>query len=382
MLFGESPPRFASAMSTHPLAAAAVGEAIGQVLDEIGVAPDLAVLFVSGDHLEFVQEILSTIHQTLAPRSLVGGSASGVLGQFREVEGGSAIALWCANVGNVLTVSLQCDGQRLLGWPSEKAAEASACLLLSDPFSFASDTALDMISRSAPGLTVVGGALSAGNRPGMNILCRDRELMRQGAVAVLFPPGCLVDPVVSQGCRPVGRPFVVTGASGRVVTELGSMHALDRFDEMVGELSPDDRSLLRKGIFIGVVVNEQAMDFTTGDFLIRGVLGADRSARSIVLGEEVPVGTTVQFHVRDADAARDDLHRVLSDAAQAKIRGSLVFTCTGRGKNLFGEPNVDAETIGDFTNAPHTGMFCAGEYGPVGPRLAVHTFSLSALLFR
>jgi small ligand-binding sensory domain FIST len=91
------------------------------------------------------------------------------------------------------------------------------------------------------------------------------------------------------------------------------------------------------------------------------------------------VGSTVQFQVRDAASADQDLHALLSGRA---ARGALVFTCNGRGRRLFGTPDHDAIVVGDLLGTSAVaGMFCAGELGPVGGRNAAHGFTASIAIF-
>jgi len=109
------------------------------------------------------------------------------------------------------------------------------------------------------------------------------------------------------------------------------------------------------------------------------VVGADRDAGALVVGDTVPVGTTVQFQVRDADAADDDLRSLLAGVSGD---AALVFTCNGRGRRLFGEPDHDARAV-QAAVAPGAvaGMFCAGEIGPVGARSYLHGFTASIVVF-
>jgi small ligand-binding sensory domain FIST len=193
-----------------------------------------------------------------------------------------------------------------------------------------------------------------------------------------LPPG-VVAPVVSQGCRPVGKPWTITASSGQMIQQLGGAPALDRLNEMVAELSTRDRLCASQGLHIGIVVNEQSTVFERGDFLIRGVLGADRENGWVAVGAEVAVGQTVQFQVRDAASAHEDLEHLLPDTALAA--GALVFTCNGRGAHLFAEPSHDAALISEATTGGVAGMFCAGELGPIGQVNAVHGFTAMVLLF-
>ena len=130
---------------------------------------------------------------------------------------------------------------------------------------------------------------------------------------------------------------------------------------------------------MGRVTDERKIDFERGDFLIRGVLGADRDSGAIAIGDEAPVGATVQFHVRDAVTADEDLRAALAHSPPTE--GALLFTCNGRGTHLFDEPHHDAAALADHTSAEVAGMFCAGEIGPVGARSYVHGFTASMALF-
>ena len=87
----------------------------------------------------------------------------------------------------------------------------------------------------------------------------------------------------------------------------------------------------------------------------------------------------MQFHVRDAAAADEDLREMLAgeDAAAA-----LLFTCNGRGIRFFGEPDHDAAVVDQLLGPlPVAGAFCAGEVGPVGGRTFLHGFTASLALF-
>ena len=40
--------------------------------------------------------------------------------------------------------------------------------------------------------------------------------------------------------------------------------------------------------------------------------------------------------------------------------GALIFTCNGRGRNLFGEPHYDSRKIAEFIPVPSSGFLCNG----------------------
>ncbi len=373
---------FGAAISEHPLTTQAAGEVVGEVLEQVGEAPDLAVLFVSAAHLGLMAEIAATVRTALRPGALIGVTASSIVGGGREVEDRPAISLWAGNVGPVEPVRLETQrlngGWALTGLPAE-AATPRVLLLLADPFSIPTDGMLDRLRAKAPTVEVVGGLASTGRAPGGNRLVLDDAVFDNGAVGVLLDAGVVSGTVVSQGCRPVGQAYVVTRATDNVIHDLAGVPALDRLRDIVAALPPGDRALVQEGLHMGRVIDEQQDSFGRGDFLICNVMGADPHEGDITIGATAEVGSTVQFQVRDADSADEDLRHLL---AGQQGRAALVFTCNGRGRNLFDEPDHDARLVHDQVGqGAVAGMFCAGELGPVGGRNFVHGYTASVVLF-
>jgi small ligand-binding sensory domain FIST len=85
---------YAASLSQHPVAAQAVGEAAGEVLERLGPEPDLAALFVTAPHLGALEDIAAAVHAILRSRVLIGATAVSVLGGEHEVEDTVALSLW------------------------------------------------------------------------------------------------------------------------------------------------------------------------------------------------------------------------------------------------------------------------------------------------
>ena len=370
-------------MSEHPVTAHAVGEVAGQVLERVGAGPDLALVFVTPPHAGALEDAAAAVRELLSPRVLLGCAAESVVGTGREVERDGAVCLWAGWTGQLAPIDLDTAGPTgpVLGWPQDPGFEPQVLLLLADPFTFPAEAFFQSLATSHPGLRIAGGMASAGGGPGGNRLVLDDQLRTTGAVGVALGAGARVTPVVSQGCRPIGRPLVVTKAEGNVIHELAGEPALERL-EQVARTSLTDREvelINQGGLHLGRVVDEHQESFDSGDFLVRNVLGADRETGSVAVGDLVDTGTTVQFHLRDAEAADRDLRQLLTDHT---AEASLLFTCNGRGTRLFGEPHHDAGVLADLLGpVPTAGFFAAGEFGPVAGRNFVHGFTASLLLF-
>jgi small ligand-binding sensory domain FIST len=356
---------FASALSVHPVTALAVGEAVGQVLERVGPNPDLVVLFVTPHHAGALEDAAAAVRAVLSPTVLMGCAGVAVLGVRHEVEDDAGVVVWAGRFGPVRGF--------FGGLPLDVPFTPQALVLLADPFSFDADACFEAVAERWPGLPVVGGYASAARGPGGNRLVLDGAVAVDGAVGALLGPGASIDVVVSQGCRPIGNPYVVTKAERNVVYELAGVPALSRLMEAFD-------GVVDAPVHLGVVVDEHKTSFGPGDFLVRNVLGADRSVGAVAVGDEVAVGSTVQFHVRDAVSADVDLREALD--GRGDVDGALLFTCNGRGRRLFGVPNHDADVFDEEVGAPVAGFFAAGEFGPVGSRNFVHGFTASVALFR
>lgn len=314
-----------------------------------------------------------------------------MLGGGRELESGTAVAVWAASFGSGSAEAFhasvaQEDGEDeavLEGMP--ECGSDGALMMLCDPYSFPADAVLSGIASQAPGLPVLGGLSSARTIDGSGALFLDREVREEGAVGVSLQ-GVEMLPCVSQGAAPLGRELTITAAEGNVIYELAGRPAVETIEQVVGALDLRERALIAGGLLIGIVIDGGKPDYEQGDFLVRGVLGADPANGAIVIGANVRAGQVVRLHARDARSADEDLRRELRLRAQAiggqPPAGALVFSCNGRGQQMFGACDHDATLVEEeLGGAPAAGFFAAGEIGPVGGRSFLHGFTATVAVF-
>ncbi len=382
----------AAAMSTLPELAAAVGEAIDVATSKLQGSCDLAMVFVSSQYGAGWEQLGARLVDRLQTESVLACTGESIVGPEREIEQQPAVAIWLAHLpgARITPIRLQyartSEGAAFTGWPIDLPPQWSAdaaMLCLADPFTFAADELIGRINEDHPGARVLGGMASGAMRPGENRLMLGRQLYNDGAVAVLLEGAARIRAVVSQGCRPIGHPMVITKADGNVILELGAAPALARLQGAYSELTASEQQLVRQGLHVGLVINEYQDQFQRGDFLVRNVVGADPKTGAIAIADRVRVGQTVQFHIRDAHTADEDLRSLLAATDRSTPpAGALLFTCNGRGTRLFSEPHHDVECIRDVLGEiPVAGFFAQGELGPIGGKNFLHGFTASIALF-
>ncbi len=376
----------ASGLSTE----ADVERALDEVARDAGmVGADLAVVFLSSAHRESAGKIVAGIQSRVGPRHLLGCTAQGVIGTRAEIEAGPSLALWCAAMPGAEIESFHCVAEnaggargpgawRFQGLPA--CGEGDTLLLLPDPFTTPVEP---LMAQVGPGTRVIGGVASGAEAPGQNRLAHGQKIYSVGAVGARLR-GLDVRPVVSQGCRPIGRRFVVTKAQDNLVVALAGRPAFEQLQEVLGDLPQEERGLARRGLQIGCALDEYKDQHGHGDFLIRSVLGVDPKSGAIAVTDRFRVGQTVQFHLRDGASARGDLESLLRRASAGdKAKGALLFSCNGRGTHMYGAADGDITALRTILGpVPLAGFFAAGEIGPVGGINHLHGFTASlALLF-
>lgn len=356
---------------------------------------DLCIVTASPHFERELETVALELEERLAPRSFVGMTSETVIGGEFEYEGQPAIAVWAAHLPGAQISTFHLEEENLHDMTEDdplcellgvRPEQHPHFLLLGDPFTFGGGTQLllERLAQHFPGRPAFGGMASAGEQPGQNALIFEGQIMRHGLVGVALHGSVRIDTIVSQGCRPIGRHFVVTNADQNIVYQLGGRAPYTVVNEMLNECPKRDRELVReRGLLVGRVINEHQGSFARGDFLIRNPIGFDAGTGAMAVNELMRTGQTIQFHVRDGQSAAEDLHRMLEPQRAAPAAGALLFTCNGRGTRLFTDRNHDAREVQAATRgAPLAGCFCAGEIGMVGGRNYLHGHTASIALFR
>ncbi len=355
--------------------------------------PDLALVFFSPHFVPQAEALQGGVQDFCRPRHLLGASAAGVIGAGREVENTPAISLTLGWLPEARVVPFLLHHENWNALVNSEHAfretfpvpEDTRCLiLLADPFSVPIGGLLDALNDYYPGLPAAGGMASAGRTPGSNVLLCDGEHATRGLAALALGGDFQAVFTLAQGCRPIGEPLSVTLAHRNVILRLENSPATEQLEQVIEKLPREMHALLRQGVFMGCATNPGKEQYGRGDFLIRPIIGLDQRSGAIALSDYVRSGDVVQFFVRDPQTAAEDLEMLLlPHAFRPPPAGALLFTCTGRGRGLYGYPNGDVtiirENLGE--DLPIGGMFCNGEIGMVGGKNYLHGHSASLVLF-
>jgi small ligand-binding sensory domain FIST len=377
--------RWASAISDRAAPADALDDAVASVrgrLDRI----DFAIAFASPQLAHELAPRLSSV----TAGTVLGCSGAGIIGGTREIEDRPAVSITAAELPGVTCKAFRVDpGAPPVdtdGWRARIGVDdPTGLLLLADPFTSDVQELIAELDGAFPRARKFGGLVSGGRTSNANWLFADGETFHGGVVGAAFTGDLAIDTIVAQGCRPVGPPMVVTRCDGNLISELDDTAPLEVLQSLHASLDMRDRALFRHSLFVGIEMKDSLVH-CDGELLVRNIIGLDPVANVLAVAARVRPFQVIQFLLRDARTATEDLVRLLEQhraTGRGACDGALLFSCLGRGARLFGEPDHDCrlfrEHIGDVAVG---GFFCNGEIGPVGGTTFLHGYTSSFALFR
>jgi small ligand-binding sensory domain FIST len=407
-----------NALSTRPSLESAVTEVISAIQESLSETPDLGIVFISSAYASDYPRLMPLLLEKFPIPVIIGCGGSGIVGMSSpdrvvEVEGNPALSLSVAKLPGVEVKPFHLLAEDLpdpdsppqawwesIGVPPEKQPQF---ILLCDPFSSAVNDLLEGLDFAYPGAVKVGGLASGRNMSMPNALFYysqdypDRELLtREGTVGIALSGNIVLETIVAQGCRPIGKLYQITQGERNIVLKIAEtdelQHSvkapLDALQQLIQNLSESDRNLAQDSLFVGIVRDEFKSELGQGDFLIRNLLGVDPRVGAIAIGDRVRPGQRLQFHLRDSQTSADDLDMLLKiyrqrNANASPAVGALMFSCLGRGEGLYGKPNFDSELFRQhLPNLQIGGFFCNGEIGPVGGSTFLHGYTSAFAIFR
>ncbi len=390
--------RFASVLSVAPTTADAAADLCEQLLPKLPDGADLAFVTATPEHVAGLRQVSRVLREVTGCRVVLGGTSAGVLHTRRELETGPALGVLAGRLPDAglslfshdqISAQGNVDGKtafhRAIGL-GPNADPPKLIVLLTDPFTMPTVRLLPTLQAAYPKTPVIGGRMLSGRRRGANRLILNDAEFTGGAVGLAITGQLDVVTTVSCGARPVDQPVVITDADRMIVKALGGRPAYDHLLTLYHRLPPADQARVRDGdLLVGRVIHEHKRTQGPGDFLVRRIRDIDERTGHLAIDDrQTRPGQTIQFFLRDPDAATLDLKRMLdAQRVHGPAAAALAFTSRRRGTHLFQSMDHDADTVADaLGDIPFGGAIVDGEIGPIDGQNLLHRHALTMAVLR
>ena len=387
-----------SSISENPDLFQAFNECSQSLFESLeGKQPDLIVGFPSEHHSEHFSELSQLVDQFFGNATFFGCSGAGVIGGGKEVEQVPSLALCAAYLPDVTISPFIFQEQDLPDGDSSPDdwynlvqldfADDPIFVILSHPSAMFCEDLLRGLDFAFPESKKIGGIASGYLNDSQVSLFLDNELIQSGIIGICMTGDIQIDTIVAQGCRPIGSAMQVTECQQNILYKLNDQTPVEILRSLFPDLNEREKDLVQHSLFLGVLMDSFIEKPEHGDFLIRNILGIDSRQGAIGVGEFLHEGQIVQFHVRDGISSSDDLATALQKYVEFRHNpsgyGALLFSCLGRGQQLYQVPNHDTKMFYENVGVmPVTGFFGNGEIGPVGDNTYLHGYTSSFGIFR
>ena len=355
----------------------------------------LGLVFMSPKFFPHARQTLEILRVHARIPLLAGCSSTGLIAGAQEIEGASGFVLALYSLpgaelkGFRFTQKQVEEADSTAYWHLETGVEpkrSNGWLVFIDPFHLDAESWIRSWNEAYAPLPALGGLASGAFSDQTTQVYLNGDVFEDGGVAVSVGGDVKLAGIISQGCTPIGETWTLTRVEHNLIRQIANRPAYAVLAETFQKLPPAEQQKARGNLFIGLVVNEYLEDFHRGDFLVRNLIGGDPNSGVLAVGATPRAGQTMQFQRRDAAAATEDMNELLSRAkkqlADSTIYGGCLCCCNGRGQNLFGHPNHDAELVEkQLGPLGLAGFFCNGEIGPVGQKNFLHGHTASLALF-
>ena len=393
--------KWISSASDDPQLGTAIQDCITVINDSLNSKekPSLIVIFVSAHYHEEKDSVLNILKESFSESVIFGCSAAGIVGSGKEYQNRPSVTIMAAILPSVSIVPFYTAGNAIPSADDPPESwkqflgiahlEKPDFILLAEPFYPHINQFLAGIDYAFPHSVKIGGLTSGGTQPGTNHLFSNASVYTQGLIGLALEGNLKVEPVVAQGCRPIGDPKQITKCQENILLGIDGETPLDYLNRLYQKLSSHEQGLFKNQLLIGIGTSSvfYSDQENNTEFLIRNIMGADPEKGILAIGELIREGQIVQFHIRDAVSSANDLQAQLvkhteSPTVSGNPEAAMMFQCTGRGSYLYGEEGHDSRMFTEIMGSiPLSGFFCNGEIGPVGDTTYLHGYTASIALF-
>ncbi len=359
----------------------------------------LGLVFASPKYMDTALELVDVLRSSVGIPTLAGCVSGGIICNEMEHErdAGIALGLYYLPGAQLQDLAFSSSMARDAAKSEEEgfwrrrfdpgSESINSWLVFAEPLHFDVETWINSWQRDFPGKPIYGGLSHFDPEEKQSLVVWNDSLLTNGGVAIGFAGGVCIRGLTAQGCTPVGETWTITKVKDNVLERIGNRPAFQIMEDTFNQMSNDLRVRSRGNLFIGLAVDEYQEDFGRGDFVVRNLMAANPENGQLTVGAFPRVGQTMQFQIRDGEAAATELKELvankISENADKRVFGACLSNCAGRGWAMFGLPHHDATIIYRMIKPQAmAGFFGNGEFGPVGNRNFVHGYTSSLAVFK
>jgi small ligand-binding sensory domain FIST len=356
---------------------------------------DLALLFASGLYEEHFAEIVSRVRRETGASVLIGSSGRGIIGMGQEFESEPALSLLTLSLPQSILRPERLAQHMVESCVSPKAwqdalavplEEIRAWFVLADPFSMDCQSLIDGLTQAYLGVPVFGCLTSNTIPKRHSCVFLNDEVFATGGVGLAIGGPYTLCSTISQGCRPVGHPWMITSIrENGFVETLSDLPAFEALTRALLTLPQDMRQKALINPIVGLAAHGQEDELNQKEMLLRGILRADPRQGWLAFGADTWVGQKIQFQMRDADIAgadlKESLEQLYAKCDTTHPLAGILCSCHSRGETLFEMPDHDAKMVVEqFGPLAVTGLFCNGSVSSEETRPMCRAFAASLAL--
>jgi small ligand-binding sensory domain FIST len=347
---------FAASTAFHEDWPVAMDQALAALAMPAGA--NLGFIYFTDYYSVDIVEVLDRLTTLTGIRNWVGTSSLGVIGQAVAAQNQPGLSLLVAGLpeGSFQVFSGRDRLPNTLGTDAASDQPYFAVVHGDPATPDMGDLIADMATKVSSGFITGGLAIARGDAPMIA-----NGVLHGGISGVAFNEQIAITTRLTQGCCAVGPMHVVTACDQNVITEIDGRPALDAFLEAAGTSLGQDLRRAARYILPGLGIPGR----DDADFRVRNVIGLDPTNGLFAINDNIEVGQRLRFFRRDADCARADMMRMLTelrDSLDQAPRAALYISCAARGANMFGDDNTEPGMIAEvFPGLPTAGFFAGGE---------------------
>lgn len=350
---------------------------------------DFTVAFCGGNHDPM--EFLKAVRAVAGEKTLVGGTAVGVITSDRSGYGGyeagvavvksEALRFDAVSVGG-LNESEEQAGRTLGRQLADRSRpDSRGILLFYDSVKTPQPLRVNLASQlvrgveaglAGPHVPVMGGGMMKDYQWSGSHVFADDVAMRQHAVGVLISGKCGIHHAISHGCEPASDYHTITSIEGPVVKELDGKPALAVIEDIIGTGAGRDWQQYSLLVTLGANKSDDPYgEFDENAYMNRLIAGVNPGDGSLVLFEsDFGLGEKVQVMRRSNEqmlsSARSISMELLRKVERSNPFLALYIDCAGRTSGFCGagaeEGAIIQETIG--SKMPLLGFYSGVEIAP------------------